>query len=206
MDADGTFPIVVNIGTLTAHSGCVLHSGHGAIVIVVFFHVGVDMKLTTDGTVLADGWNDGSDSEIVGHIAAVVSCNGTILRAVGDSVGDSEGGGTGAMVDLTISISSNDATVTVGLVLNGVNEDIGCNMAVADGVTVFVDVIPTHDTASVLPGRDAGVGKFDVFDRGIGQPAEDTLVFVSDSIATLIDAYAADGVVVAVEVTIKVEF
>ena len=64
-------------------------------------------------------------------------------------------------------------------------------------------VIVAYDTANVFKACDAGVCKGEVMDVGAYYIAEDALVTIYVAVSTAIDAYAADGLIVAVEVALE---
>ena len=75
-------------------------------------------------------------------------------------------------------------------------------MAAVDGTIVAVS---THDAADVSVAGDACVGKGEVVDVGaVSCPAEDSFVVVGYADVALVDANAADGLVITVEVAVEV--
>ena len=75
--------------------------------------------------------------------------------------------------------------------------DVGEGVAVGDGAAL---VVVAHDGASGVVAGDAGVGEDDVFHLGtVADSAEEALRPVGVGSATLVDADAADDVVLAVE-------
>ena len=85
----------------------------------------------------------------------------------------------------------------IGPLLESVDGDVGCNVAVGDGAAgVFA-----RDAADIFIASDAGVGKRNAVDVGTTAyiPKEALESFIV-AVAAFIDAYTTDGVAVAVEV------
>ena len=87
----------------------------------------------------------------------------------------------------------------VGIVQHGADGNVVGHVAAGDGA-----VVVAHDAAGVVVAGDAGVGEGEVVDVGTVCPAEDALVFVGVATAALVDADAADGLFIAVEVAAEV--
>ena len=148
------------------------------------------------------GGHDGTNGKVVsqGANVRVLTHNTAVVCAIAEDVGFGEGGCTGAVAD-GADVLPRDAAVIAGTGLNCIDGNIGSDMAVADGT-----LVNAHDAADFFKAGDASVGKGDTTDDGAAaNQAEETLVRVGGKIiAALIDADAADGVALAVEVAIKV--
>ena len=89
-----------------------------------------------------------------------------------------------------------------GIGLHGADGNVGGHVAAVDGTIVAVS---THDAADVSVSGDACVGKGEVVDVGaVSCPTEDSFVVVGYAVAALVDANAADGLVITVEVAVEV--
>ncbi len=178
-----------------------------------------------DGTVaiVPDGGHDGSDGEVAAQGAFIVPAHdaakvGELIIGIAGNLGC-----TGAVADFTAYVVvAHDAAVGVGRLPGGVDDDGGCGMAVADvgwliGVVVGgffaavadVTAVVAHDAAGEISGGDAGVGEDDAPYVGTSSHAEEALMPIPEgvklvvAVVSLIDADAADGVALAIEVAIE---
>ena len=84
----------------------------------------------------------------------------------------------------------------VGTCHHSVNADVGSHGTILDGSVV---VQPTRDATDIVTSCDTSIREINVLDCAVTcNPAEEPM-----RIGVLIDAYAADGVVVAVEGTLE---
>ncbi len=214
-----------------AYVGGVSRTCYGAGLIVVVLKCAIVVP-AADGTVVIvpDGGHDGSDSEVAAQGAFIVPAHDA--AKVGELITNGVAGNlgcTGAVADFTAYVVvAHDAAVGVGRLPGGVDDDGGCGMAVADGgwdiaaavadggfhiapaLTVAdVTAVVAHDAAGEISGGDAGVGEGDAPYVGTSSHAEEALMpipvgaILVVAVVSLIDADAADGVALAIEVAIE---
>ena len=185
---------MVDVGIAAAHVGGVLHVGHFAGGVVV--ELDGAAVAAGDGAVgvVCGGGHGGANGEVVAQGAVVYACYAAVVIAV-VGVGGGEGGGAGTLLD-GAAVVAHDAAVAVGTGLHGADGYVVGHVAAGDGA-----VVGAHDAAGGFVTGDAGVGEGEVVDIGTGVClAEDALVVVGGVVAALVDADAADGIVIAVEV------
>ena len=194
---------VGDVGIAAAYTGGVLHVGHFAGGVVVALE-GASVVIASDGAVVVgrDGGHGGADDEVVvqGAVLAVGACYAAVEVAV-VGVGDGEGGGADTVFNGASIVHAHDATEAGDRGLHGADGNVGGHVAAVDGAFVVV----AHDAADVEVAGDAGVGKGEVVDVGaVSCPAEDSFVVVGYAFVALVDANAADGLVITVEVAAEV--
>ena len=186
-----------DVGFVTAYAGGVHRSVHGAGGVVVALEgAAVHAADGAVGVVLGGG-HGGADGEVVAQGAVVVVAHDAAKVLAVGGVGEGEGGGAGAVADGAV-VRAHNAAVVVGIVLHGADGYVVGHVAAAEGATVAVDA---RDAAGVPEAGDASVGEGEVVDIGaVSCIAEDALEAVGVATAALVDADAADGVAVAIEV------
>ena len=192
----------VDVGIVATHTGGVLHARYGAGVVAVVLE-GAAVVLAADGTVgvvLGCGHDD-SDGDVVAQGSSIVhACDAAVVHAL-VIIRLGERGCAGTVGDGAAVVDAHNAAVIIGGGLNGMDKDVGFDVAVGDGAPTII----AHDAANVVEAGDTGVGEGDATNVGVLiNLAEEALVAVGYAVAVLVDADATDGVALAVVVPIEV--
>ena len=170
---------------------------HGAVVVVV---VGLGAATSCDGTPVIDSRHGGADSEAVGHIAVEVAHDAAVSIDACEAVSHGEGGGANAAEDGAAVTAAYHATVRTGIVGYSMDGDIAAYAAVLTHTSIIsIHFNISRNAADTLPTSDASIGQDNILDGGTRSYAKEAHVVASIGGASLVDAYAADGMALAVE-------